>query len=146
MDKRHCCGCKFTDKHGQFQTSFPNNIMMCTWHFEADKDDLIMVTVERLTHFNWNQGGIFLASPKKMVRQFRGREGGVEFQSMAQKRFTSIGNLMNLTLFTTRYGVSPNDEIVVRFSYAVFRGIYTLSLIYNRGRTHYLNKFSEKPF
>ena len=94
---------------------------MCTWHFEAEKDDLIMVTVERLTHFNWNQGGIFLASPDRMVRQFQGRDGGLEFQSMAQKRFTSIGNKMNLTLFTSRYGVS-SDEIVLRFSYAVFRG------------------------
>ena len=119
--KKHCCGCKFTDKHGQFETQFSGSVL-CTWNFEAEKDELVMVTVERLSNFNWKQGRIFLASPEKIIKQFGGKDGGEIFQSMAQKRFTSPSNKMNLTLFTSRFA-SP-EQIEVRFSYATFRGVF----------------------
>ena len=92
--------------------------MMCTWNFEAEKDHLIIVTVEKLTNFNWNQGSVFVASPEKMIRQFQGKEGGSEYQKMRQKRFTSVGNRMNLTLFSSL----QFDDVEVRFSYVTYRG------------------------
>ncbi|XP_066923365.1 uncharacterized protein [Clytia hemisphaerica] len=113
---KHCCGCKFSETHGQYRTYFTTH-MMCTWNFEAKKDHLIIVTVEKLTNFNWKQGSVFVASPDKMIGQFRGKEGGNQYQNMQQKRFTSVGNRMNLTLFSSL----QFQDVEVRFSYVTYR-------------------------
>jgi len=117
------CGCTFSDDHGQFQTHYPNQQMMCTWNFLTKPDHLVMLQIEQLTNFKWKQGGLYIASPEHIIHKFRGKEGGIKYENMkrSQRVFTSIGNKMNLTLFNT-FQSTDLDSSEIRFSYRTFRG------------------------
>ena len=94
---------------------------VCTWNIEAEANHRIIVTIETLSNLDWSQGGIYVASPKQIIARYEGKSGGLAYDSKRQKSFTSIGNRVNVTIFSHVNG-RHFDKISFRFSFISYPG------------------------
>lgn len=119
IGKNNCqCGCSLSQSEGRIQAELPLEAV-CSWDIKAKPGHLIFVTIESLRNLDWDKGGVYLASPGKVIASLKGLEGKSDYQKKYKKTFKSTKNHMNLTIVSHDYQ-KKFERISLEFSYITF--------------------------